>query len=57
MTSIDALSLGTHAMLGLSLGILITLVARSPVLHVFGPQIAYTLRSAAYALVSRANMK
>ena len=43
MISIEAFSLGMHAMLGLSLGIVITLVARGPVLRLFGAQVTYTL--------------
>jgi beta-lactamase regulating signal transducer with metallopeptidase domain len=43
MTSSDPVSLGTHAMLGLTLGILLILVIRAGVMRLFGPPIAYAL--------------
>jgi beta-lactamase regulating signal transducer with metallopeptidase domain len=43
MTSTDALSLGMHVMLGLSLGILLILAIRAGVMRLFGPQVTYAL--------------
>ena len=47
MTSSDPVSLGTHAMLGLTLGILLILVIRAGVMRLFGPPIAYVLTAVA----------